>query len=412
MPTTRGWAAVAAGVSLWIAARVVGSSDLHMIAAGLLALPIVAALYVRFARVRLSIRRQTSPSRIFAGARAVVHLRLENLGNQTTPFLLLEDAIPSDLGRPARLVAAGIPPRNQLEMSYTVVGRQRGRYHLGPVRIYLSDPFGLARGRIETTGRSELLVYPQLESLDASHLLSQGVGSGESTARQLHRSAAEFYTMREYVTGDDLRRIHWPSVARTGQLMIRQDESTRRSTATIFLDNRSEVLGRQGAPGFERAVSATTSLGIAFIRAGFSAFLATAEGRPRPASEEAILETMAAVSPTQGRQTPEVLKMLRAGSLADTTLAYVSAPPTGADLPSIIRLGTTFGRKLAVLVHPVDPSSLSAPAAEEVLGRASAAQASLVRAGWEVFVLSPDGKLGDLWQRTTKTLRVGASTRR
>jgi uncharacterized protein (DUF58 family) len=201
-------------------------------------------------------------------------------------------------------------------------------------------------------------------------------------------------------------------VAKTGQLMIRQDESTRRSTATIFLDNRSEVLGKQGSPGFERAVSAAASMGIAFVRAGFASLLATAEGRPHPATEEGILEAMAAVSPTQGRQTPEVLKVLRAGSLADTTLAYVSAPPSGADLPSIIRLGTTFGRKVAVFVYPVDPASLSASAAEEVLGRGSGAQASLVRAGWEVFLLSPDGMLGDLWQRTTKTLRVGASTHR
>src|SRR5437899_3317308 len=84
-----------------------------------------------------------------------------------------------------------------------------------------------------------------------------------SIAGRLHRSAAEFYTMREYVTGDDLRRIHWPSVARTGQLMIRQDESTRRSSALLFLDSRASALGAYGSPGFERAVSVAATLGRA-----------------------------------------------------------------------------------------------------------------------------------------------------
>jgi hypothetical protein len=103
-----------------------------------------------------------------------------------------------------------------------------------------------------------------------------------------------------------------------------------------------------------------------------------------------------------------VLKALRAGSLADTTLAFVSAPPVGSDLPSMIRMGSSFGRKLAVLVYRVDPASMVSVAAEEIRVRASAAQASLMRAGWEVYVLSPDERLGDVWQRTTKKLRVGA----
>ncbi|HEX9234716.1 MAG TPA: DUF58 domain-containing protein, partial [Actinomycetota bacterium] len=317
MPTRRGWAAVGAGLSLWIAARIVGSSDLHMLAAGILGLPLIASLYVRFARVRLSIRRHVTPARMFAGGRSIVTLRIGNLGYRTTPFLLLEDALPPELGRPARLVAAAIPPGNDLQVSYALTGHRRGKYHLGPLKIFLSDPFGLAKGRAEATGRTELLVYPHVEELQVSHLLSQGSGSGESTARQLHRSAAEFYTMREYVTGDDLRRIHWPSVARTGHLMIRQDESTRRSTATVFLDNRSEVLGPKGSPAFERAVSAGTSLGLAFIRAGFSVVLATAESTPRSVSEDGLLEAMAAVTLAQGRQTTQVLKSLRSGSLAD-----------------------------------------------------------------------------------------------
>jgi hypothetical protein len=217
--------------------------------------------------------------------------------------------------------------------------------------------------------------------------------------------------MREYVTGDDLRRIHWPSVARTGRLMIRQDEATRRSTATVFLDNRLDVLGPRGSAAFERAVSVAGSLGVAFARAGFSVQLATADRAGHPVTEEGLLEALAGVPLSEGRRLTEVLTGLRGGSLADTTLAVVSAPPTPPDVARLIRIGSGFGRKLAAFVYAVSPSAVPGPAGEELEKRATVARASLGRAGWEVLVLPPEGKLGDVWQRTTKrALRTAGSS--
>src|SRR5438094_3343682 len=411
MPTKRGWAAVAAGLSIWVAARLIGSQDLHMLSVGVLVLPIIAVLYVRWTRVRLGIRRHLSPSRVFAGSRSVMDLTVENLGRATTSFLLLEDAVPVSLGRPARLVVSGVPPRNKQTVSYGIVCRQRGRYRIGPLTIYVSDPFGLARVRLQTSGSSDLLVYPQIEDLDGRHLTSQGVGAGESTVRHLYRSAAEFYTMREYVTGDDLRRIHWPSVAKSGTLMIRQDETTRRSSATVFLDNRAEALGAAGTPGFERAVSAAGSVGRALLHAGFVLRLATADSGPTIVTKEGLLEILAGVGPSRARGTADVLRALRSGSLADTTLALVTAPPSPSDVATITRVGMGFGRKVAVLVYPVAPRSAGADAAAELTSRANAARVSLQRAGWEVHLLPPDGRLTETWQAfTTRKLQPAGSS--
>ena len=72
--------------------------------------------------------------------------------------------------------------------------------------------------------------------------------SGLALAKHLFRTGDEFYTMRAYVEGDDLRRIHWPSVARSGELMIRQDESTRRSTAVLFVDTQGRRRGQTHTP--------------------------------------------------------------------------------------------------------------------------------------------------------------------
>jgi len=412
MPTRRGWTAFAAGLVTWIVARIVASRDLHMLAAALVVLPWLATLLVRWTPTRLEIRRHLSTARASLGARVDVHLSIENAAHTTTAFLLLEDAVPAGLGRPARLVAGGIPPRNHQTLPYSLLCKQRGRYQIGPVTIYLTDPFGLARMRVEAPARSELIVYPDVEDISASGLVTQGAGAGDAAVRHLYRSAADFYTMREYVEGDDLRRIHWPSVARTGRLMIRQDESTRRSAATLFLDTRQSALGAYGAPGFERAVSVAASLGRALSVAGFALRVGMVDKAPTPMTEEQLLELLAAVGPSRTQSLAPSMANLRASSPSDSTLAVVTAPPLSAEVGLLSRIGVAFGRRIAVFVYPVNPSVLTVDAAAELEGRATAARASLGRAGWDIYLVHPEGRLADVWRlkRVGKLLAVGSSS--
>jgi uncharacterized protein (DUF58 family) len=411
MPTRRGWSAFAAGVGFWIAARFIGSDDLHMVAVGLTVLPFLAAVFVQWNRVRLDIHRHLSAPRVHAGARINVAIDITNQGSLTTPFLLLEDAVSPALGKPARLVVTGVPPGSRQRVSYPVATRHRGRYTIGPLSISISDPFGLARVRMQTTSKNEIIVYPVVEELEAWTLGMQGAGAGESTVRHLFRSAAEFYTMREYVTGDDLRRIHWPSVARTGNLMIRQDESTRRSMATIFLDNRTGAMGADASPGFEKGVSVAASIGRLLIQAGFAVNLATLDTEPILVTETTLLETLASVTTVRTGGIGESLTRLRSAARSDTSLALVTAPPRGPELAAMTHIGTGFGRKLAVFVHPTLPTALPEEARTELENRASIARGTLTHGGWEVFVVSPDGRLAEVWRssRRSRKLQVAGS---
>jgi uncharacterized protein (DUF58 family) len=409
MPTRRGWAAIAAGLGLWAGARFLGSDDLHMVAVGVLVLPFLATLFVQWNRIRLDIHRHLSNPRVHAGSRVVVSIELANQGSVTAPFLLLEDALPPALGRSARMVVAGAPPGSRQTLSYSVMARHRGRYRLGPLSITISDPFGLARVRIQAMGTHDLLVYPLVEELETWTGGLQGTGSGESATRYLYRSAAEFYTMREYVTGDDLRRIHWPSVARTGQLMIRQDEATRRSIATLFLDNRAGSLGTSGSPGFERGVSVAASIGRQLLRAGFALTFSALDRSSAPLSDTALLEILAGQGTVRTHGISEALTRVRSAARSDASLAYVSAPPPAAEVAALARIGSGFGRKLAVFVYPVDPATLSPEGRAEVENRASGARATLQHAGWDVFVLPPDGRLADVWRfDRSRRLRAAA----
>ncbi len=397
MPSGRGIVVFAAGIGLWIGARVAGSPTLHMIAVGLVVLPFAAAGLARWSRQRLRIRRRLSDARVQPGQRVTVELEIENQAATQTSFLLLEDRLPPALGRSARLVIAGLPPKGKQRASYSVSAHARGRYTLGPLTVDLSDPFALTKLRVQFDEREELVVTPEVEQLAGGPNSPFGMTSGLALSRHLFRTGDEFYTMRPYQEGDDLRRIHWPSVARSGELMIRQDESARRSTAVLFVDTRESAVGKSHTPCFEKVVSAAASVGVLLIRYGFSMKLATTQLPPQRVGEEQMLETLAAVGHHTSRTMSTGLTRLRIAAAADTTLVVVTAPPQPTELTSLIRAGAVFGPKVAVLVHPTDPATLPPDRRAQLEGRASQAQLSMSRSGWEVVVLPPSGRLRDIW---------------
>ncbi len=397
MPSGRGVLVFAAGLGLWLAARVTGSPTIHMIAVGLVVLPFAAALLARWSRLRLRVRRRLSDTRVRPGQRVTVDLEVENQSAAPTSFLLLEDEVPSALGRSARLVIAGIRGRTKQHVSYTLAPQRRGRYTLGPLAIDLSDPFVLTKVRIELDEREELVVTPEVEDLVGGPNSPFGMTSGLAMARNLFRTGDEFYTMRPYVTGDDLRRIHWPSVARTGELMIRQDESTRRSTAVLFLDTRESAVGQVHTPSFEKAVSAAASVGMLLVRYGFTLKLATSQLPPQHVGEEQLLDALASATHHTARALSGGLGRLRIAAAADATLVLVTAPPPPAELASLVQAGAVFGPKVAVLVYPTDPDTLPPDRREQLEGRATQAQRSFSRSGWEVVLVTPTGRLADAW---------------
>src|SRR5262245_59367241 len=256
MPSGRGVLVFASGILMWVGARMLGSPTLHMVAVGLVLLPFAAALFARWSRQRVRIRRHLSDTRVPPGQRAYVGPELGNQAPATTPLPMIEDRLPPQLGRSARLVVASLPARGRQRVRYSITPHQRGRYVLGPLTADLSDPFALTKLRVEFDERDELVVAPEVELLGSGPDSPFGMTSGLALAKHLFRTGDEFYTMRPYVEGDDLRRIHWPSVARSGELMIRQDESTRRSTAVLFIDTRDSAVGQTHTPSFERATRA------------------------------------------------------------------------------------------------------------------------------------------------------------
>lgn len=404
---TRGVLVTLAGLGMWALARLSGSSGLHLVAVGVTILPLLSWLVGSRNKTSVRGERRLSSSVVQVGQRIHIDISVTNRGYRPTSFLLLEDRSPVELGPPARFVFDRIPHGNSQSTSYERVARKRGRYVLGPLVVRSSDPFVLTTHQEESAGRNELLVAPVVEELNGLPSPLFGSGRGESHSRQVFRTGDELYAMRQYHTGDDLRRIHWPSVARTGELMIRQDEVARRASAILLVDSRHSLLGKTHTPAFEKAVSAAASIGSLLLERGFLLRLAIPGEGLTIVDEARLIERMALItdSGSQGIRDEQV----RAAADPGTTLVVASGIPWESGIAQLTRMGSGFGSRIAILVHPRDRSGTSDEEWRTLEERASTAMLSLNRAGWEVSVVQPSGSLREIWRRARKPLARSAS---
>jgi uncharacterized protein (DUF58 family) len=130
--------------------------------------------------------------------------------------------------------------------------RHRGVYILGPARIVSSDPLGLFERETLIPVFTTLHVYPQAPELMTFDVLGEGTRphTGVETVRHPGRSE-EFVGLREYRHGDPPRRIHWPTSAHHGRLLVKEFQDERTTEVSIVLD-----LGRLGLTGLGEQTTA------------------------------------------------------------------------------------------------------------------------------------------------------------
>src|SRR5215210_8301267 len=116
----RGVTVFVTGLAMWVAARLLGSPGLEVIAIGIAALPLLAAFAAKRGARHILVRRRLSDVRVTPGSRVTVTLDVENRSPLATSFLLLEDRLPTPLGRAARLVIGGILPGGHEQATYTL----------------------------------------------------------------------------------------------------------------------------------------------------------------------------------------------------------------------------------------------------------------------------------------------------
>jgi uncharacterized protein (DUF58 family) len=236
--TTRASCLIAAGATALACGLLLGIVDLARAGVLALAVPLLSALVVLRSRVQIANRRSAEPARAVAGETVVVHLTITNRSVLPTNALMLEDQLPGQLRGNARFVLDGLFGRESRTVSYRMPRLPRGRYRAGPLHIRLTDPFHLVDVRRSFTATNEIVVAPVVEALrGVQPPRSMDVGD-DAGSHSIGARGADDASTREYRMGDALRKIHWRSSARTGALMVRQEERPWQGQMTVLLDLR------------------------------------------------------------------------------------------------------------------------------------------------------------------------------
>jgi uncharacterized protein (DUF58 family) len=372
MPTRPGWAALAVAAASLVVGRVFGLIELYVLGTGAAAAVVVAVLVVQRRLPPLDVDRVARPAMVTVDEPARVDLRLFNLGRRSTPSLDLWEPV-GDGGAPMQL--APLPPDATVTAAYRVPTDRRGLVQTGPLRTERRDVLGLASKVTVLPGGAELLVVPRHVPLPfPTH------GSAGPLGEHLRRKAwgltgSEFHSLREYVPGDDLRRVNWKASARSTSLLVRETEQEGVRRCTVVLDTSS---GEYTPDAFEHAVSAAASVVTGADAAGVHTRLVAAGIDLRgPDVAARSLEWLATVEPT--------------------------VPPTAGPSPGVRHPGDGLGLVVLVTGHATSAAAAAAATAlapDEALVVVCAAESPASRgllvdgttldrlvAGWGALVL-------------------------
>jgi uncharacterized protein (DUF58 family) len=437
--TVRGASFLTAGIVGLIAALILGSDAMISVGAMLICLPLFSALTARRARYQLRCARTIVPSRVAPGQPAKVTVRLENVSRISTGLLLAEETIPYSLGARPRYVVNGIERGGSREVSYQLRSDVRGKFSVGPMRIRIADVFGLVELTANFASQNMLTVTPKVVPLASASVKGSWSSDGDGRTRMTAAAGDDDVIPRAYRNGDELRRVHWRSTARYGELMVRREEQRWQDRAVLILDSRrSAHTGSGPSSSFEFAVSAAASIGVHLARQGLDGHLLT-DGGPLAGSsmfEDVLLDALSVVNQSRnhdfarmnaalttieggllvliaGRlstdQAREIAASRREGrqgiALLLATSTWAGQPDRSVDRQPAANMTEDTGGPQAAQSASPQPEPNGAAIRNRAPAETAAAEAVLRAAGWRVTTVDANTPLAVAWQRLP---RVGS----
>ena len=277
MLTRQGWNCLAAGIIAIVIGRIFAIVELFVIGAGFLVAVMVALLFVRLRRPRVSATRWVHPTVLVAGNTGRVDLRLEYQGTiRSTSFELAERVSRANAtDYVARLSVAPLAPGTRSSAGYQLPTTVRGIVQLGPLDVEIRDPLGIATTTAVAAGTDSVTVAPRTYLLKMP-VLGQGQLGRHLVVQARRLGQGEFHGLRTYVDGDEPRSIDWKASARSENLFVKEHtvEGLKRCTV-VFDANPTSYLD---ADGFERGVTAAASVVHSSEQAGLTTRFVTSGG--------------------------------------------------------------------------------------------------------------------------------------
>ena len=349
--TGRGIGVVVAALVLLVGGFRYGYPDLALLGT---AAAVAVACGVVFAvwRPGLGVDRVADPDRVSRGDPAQMTLTVHNTSKLRAANLVATD----------RCGTADVPvpllrlrPGKDTTVGYPVPTHRRGVVPVGPLRVTRSDPLGLLTLSRTYGGATTVWVHPRIHLLRA---VPAGMArSLDGNIDKVPQGTITFDSLREYVVGDELRRVHWRSSAKVGELMVREQLDTSEPTIIVLLDDRASAHPkvRDGtAESFEAACEAAASVIAAAVREDLPVVLHLVSG---PASGP-FLDVLTEAGLRAG-ELPQTLRSLRQNKIGDT-LVYLTGPGGRADLGAVTALRGAYPVVIAGLFGDPDAAPVSA----------------------------------------------------
>lgn len=409
-------------VSLWFDLR-----DILLLAFVGIAMPVAAAVFVVARTPRLAVTRAFVPPVVSAGGWTRVSLVVKNRGRRTFDGAHWRDTMPDGFMSPPESILPAIGPYegvlpsgdDTVRLEYRLRMPRRGVYPIGPLRVTIADPFGLARVDREVGSGHDVVVTPRVTPIDAALGSAASIdGVVHGLQRRTHPNSDELIA-REYRYGDPLRRVNWAATARRGELMVREEEQRGDPEARILLDTtlsgraRGSALRREHDDarfGYELGIEIAASIGVHLLERGFrvrctqvtdpehgvTPGAAFDGGYRMPGGDHAFLEDLA--------------RLEGPGEASDATAA-TDAPDARA------RAREARAPGIAVLVDPSEHDAgnlvalrpLFEPAVAFVTDRVAQVVLDLLEeADWRIIPVRRSAGIADAWSGIAATARPDA----
>lgn len=339
----------------------------------LLAVFVLSRLWVRRVLSPLRVRRQFE-ERAFHGEEISADLMIHNTGWLPIPWLEVYESLPVQLKTPPfHRQVVSLAPRERRCFSYTLKGRQRGYYPIGPLRIRSGGLLGIHPSQKMELEPDHLIVYPQVLALEHLGLPTRSPLVALPARSPLFEDPSCVVGMRDYRSGDPLRRIHWTATASAGRLLVKQYRPSIARETLICLDMDKagyEQKHRFTAPELAIVVAASLANHI-LVRDRLAVGLATEawdpllEDRTRfflPPSPERghlmnLLEVLARVDVAPVAPIADLLRRERVNLSWGATLVVVTGRETEELFDSVVSLRRAGFAVALILVQPAAPSA-------------------------------------------------------
>ena len=282
------WVLMGLAIGFWILGQIAGWSE-FTVAAVVIAITVALCALFLIGRTAYDVSLDLARTRVVVGERAVGALTLANHGSRA--ILPSRVVLPVGSGR-GEFGIQRLAPGDEAEELFAIPTQKRGVVKVGPVSVVRGDPLGLFERAHRRDEPVDLFVHPKTVLFDGQSLGYLRDLEG-MPATDLSRDDVSFHALLEYQPGDDLRHVHWKSTARTGTMMVRQYEETRRSHFVIGLSRSTGDYATD--QDFELAISAAGSIGLRALRDSQRVDVRV-QGRELPAGTgKQLLDSLAAL---------------------------------------------------------------------------------------------------------------------